>query len=105
MANVVDQGQSLGQIFVQPQGSGHCPRDRSDLERVRQSRPVVDPHFTGKHLHLSAQSPKRTAVQDPITVTRKRSSIGVGPLGVIPAAGVMAVHRVRCQQLVLTIVN
>ena len=68
MSQIVSQSDSLGQILVQPHGSGDSPRYLRDLKRVSQPRPVMVGFRDKKYLRLMFKPPERVAVYNSVTV-------------------------------------
>ncbi len=68
---VVPHADRLRQVLVEAQRARHGPRDRRDLERVRQPRAVVVPLGRHEHLRLVRQAAKGLAVHDPVAVALK----------------------------------
>lgn len=64
MAEIVGQGDRLGQILVQPQRAGGGAADRGHLDRVREAGSVVVAGPVEKHLGFSIQPPEGRAVDD-----------------------------------------
>ena len=69
MAQIMPQRDRLCQVFVQPERSGDRAGDLCDLQRMRESCPVVIARRRQKDLRLVLQSPERLGMQDPVPVS------------------------------------
>ena len=86
MADVVDQGERLGQIRIQAQGRGHGARDLRHFKRVREAAAeVVSGGIAGQageDLRFAGQAAKGARVQNARAVPGKWSAVGMRRLGV-----------------------
>ena len=101
MPEVVSQADRLHQVLVQPQRSGHRPRDRGHLQRVGQPRPVVIAPRRHEHLRLVRQPPKGLAVHDPVAVALEGGAQGAVRLLALADSRVRAGGKRREQPLLL----
>ncbi len=69
MAEVMPQGDGLGEVFVEPEGARDGAGDLGYLEDVREARPVVVALWGKKYLSLVFQAPERLTVDYPVSVT------------------------------------
>src|SRR3982751_4835319 len=69
VADIMRQTQSLGQVFVEPQGTRNRPPDLRDFEAMGQADAVMVTIGRDKNLRLVAQPPKGDRVDDPVAVT------------------------------------
>ena len=94
VADVVDQGQCLGQLGVQPQGHGQGARDLGDLQGVGEAAAEVVRQGVrgqaGEDLGLAGQAAKGARVQNARGVAGESSAVGMRGLEV-RAAGQIAV--------------
>ena len=96
MSDVVQQGQRLDQVLIQPQGSPDRAGDRRHFHRVGQSGATVVAQVAGEDLRLAAQTAKGRRVQNPVTIPLKRTPVRVVRLGVLAAGRVGTVEGVGC---------
>ncbi len=68
VAEVVAERDRLGQVLVQPERASERPGDLSDLERVRETHPVVVADRREEDLRLVLEPSERLAVNDAVTV-------------------------------------
>ena len=87
VADVVAQGDRLGQRLVQAQRAGQRPGDLGDLQRVGQPGDEVVAVGVEEDLRLVLQPAERLGVQDPVAVALERRPQGVLGLGPHPAPG------------------
>ena len=78
VAEVVAQGDGLGQVLVEAEGLGDRPGDLGDLEAVRQPRPVVVAERREEDLGLVLEAAEGLRVDDPVPV-----ALEVGPEDVL----------------------
>lgn len=69
MADVVGQGDDLGEVFIQSQSASDCSCDLRDLECVRETRAMVIIDGGDENLRLARHAAKRGAVHDAFAVT------------------------------------
>ena len=81
------QGDSLGQVLIQPQGPAQRPGDLADLQGMGQPGAVVVPLRGKEHLGFVGQPPEGIAVQDPVSIPLERGAHGTFFLGALPTAG------------------
>jgi hypothetical protein len=103
MAQVVRQGDGLGQVLVEAQLAGYRPANLGHLQRVRQPGAVMVVGLSDEHLRLVHQPPEGGAVDDAVAVALVEGAEGMRRLGLAPAAAVPRVHGVRRQHLVLAV--
>ena len=101
MAQVVAQGDGLGQILVQPQGAGDGAGDLRDLQRVGQPGAVMVPLGRKKDLGLLLQAAERLAVDNAVAVPLVARADGVLVLRAAAAPGGLAQGGVAAQGLAL----
>ena len=68
VAQIVSQRDGLGQIFVEPQGTGDSAGDLRHLQGVGQTGTVVVALRSQKHLRFMLETAKRLAMQHPIPI-------------------------------------
>jgi hypothetical protein len=68
MADVVDQGKRLRQVFIQPKRRGGSASDLRNFNRVGQAAAKVVGGAAGKHLRLASQPPEGTGLHDAFAV-------------------------------------
>jgi hypothetical protein len=71
MSNIVNQRQSLSQIFIQAKSGSGGTGYLCDLDRVSQPAAKMVGGAAGKYLGLSGESTEGTRLHDPFTVTLK----------------------------------
>ncbi len=69
MAQIVGQSDGLGQILIQPQTPRHRAGRAHNLQRVRETRPVMIALRRDEDLRLVCQSPERLAMEHTIAIT------------------------------------
>ncbi len=74
MAEVVGEGDGLGEVLVQLEGASDIAGDRGDFHRVGEARAQVIPGAIEKHLRFVFKAPKRPRVDDAVAV-----ALVVGP--------------------------
>jgi hypothetical protein len=74
VAEVVAEGDGLGQVLVEAEGLGDRSGDLGDLETMGQPRPVVVPEGREKDLRLVLEPPEGLRMDDPVAV-----ALEVGP--------------------------
>ena len=80
VAQVVTQGDGLGQILVEPQGPCHRPGDLRHLQRVGQPGAVMVPLGGQEHLGLVLEAAEGLGVDDPVPVPHEAGAHRVGSL-------------------------
>jgi hypothetical protein len=101
VAQVVGQGNGLGQIFIDPQPTGDGPADLRDLQGVRQAGSVVVVDLADEDLGLAHQPAEGGGVNDALPVPLEPGPERVRVLGESAAAAVPVAHGVRGQPGVL----
>ena len=96
MADVVNQRQRLGQIFVQAECGRDSPGDLRDLNRVSQAAAKMVGGTAGKNLRLSRQPPEGAGLHNPFAVTLERRSRSTQRRGM--DAGQKEIVRVSCDR-------
>jgi hypothetical protein len=91
VAQVVPQGDGLGQVLVQAERAGDASGDLRDLDRVGEPGAEVVPFVRNEDLRLVFQPPEGPGVDDPVAVAdvlRAKSSswAGSGPRGLVARA-------------------
>ena len=85
MADVVDQGEGLGQLGIEAEGAGQGAGDLRDFKGVGEAAAeVVSGRVAGqagKDLGLAGEAAEGAGVQDAGGVAGKGSAVGVGRLG------------------------
>src|SRR5690606_22925701 len=71
VAQVVRQGQCLGQVLIEPEPAGNAARDLRHLEAVRQPCAVVVALMVDEHLRLVLQAAEGRRMEDPVTIALK----------------------------------
>ncbi len=79
VAAVVAQGDGFGEVDVEPAGLRDRRGDLRDLERVRETRPLMVVR-EDKHLRLAGEAPEGAGVQDPVAVALEARADGIGLL-------------------------
>ena len=97
MPQIVTERDRLDQFFVQPQGSGHCPRQLRYFQCMDQARPVMISLRRQKDLRLVLQPAKRLAVQDAVPVPHIDSADIILFFLPVAASGTPAQGSVRAQ--------
>ena len=97
MADVVDEGESFGEIDVEVEGSGDGARDLRDFEGVGEAVAEVVGVAAGEDLRLGFETAKGAGVDDAVAVALKVVAVGMRRLGEAASAGVFDVHRVGGQ--------
>src|SRR6185503_12620700 len=87
MAQIMSQGNCLGQVFIQGESARNCPADRSYFDRMSQPGPQMIAGAIQENLRLIFQSPKRARVDDARPVPLKFGPERVARLGVLPPSG------------------
>ena len=105
VAEVVPEGDRLGQLLVQPQHLRDAARDLRHLERVGQARPVVIAGRREEDLRLVLQAPERLAVNDAVAVALERRPDRILGLGAEPSLRVGALGGLRRQDLALALLE
>ena len=88
MADVVGQGNRLGQCGVQTEGAGHRTCQQGHLDRVRKAGSEMIPFVVREHLRLVLEAAKGARVNDPVPVALVAVAIRVLGLAVAAAAAV-----------------
>ena len=99
VAQVVAEGDGLGQVFVERERLGDGPRDLRHLEGVRQAGPVVVAGGREEHLRLVLEASEGLRMQDAITVALERRPDIVLGLRPQPAARVGGMRGLGRQRL------
>ena len=68
MAQVVAQGDGLGQVLVEEQGPGHGAGDPAHLQGVGHPGPVVVPLRLEEDLRLVLQAAEGLGIDDPVHI-------------------------------------
>jgi hypothetical protein len=76
MADVMNQRQRLGEVFMQAKRSRCGTRYLRDLDGVGEPAAKVIRSTTGKHLRLPRKTPKSPCLHNALAVTLERSSRG-----------------------------
>ena len=87
MAEIMGQRNRLGQILVQLQGAGNGAGNLRDLQRMRQTRPVMVAFRRQKHLRFVLEPSERFAMQHPIAIPLKRGTVIAGEFLPVPPLG------------------
>jgi hypothetical protein len=82
MADVVNQRQRLGQIFVQAECGGDGPGDLRDLNRMGQAAAKMIGRAAGEYLRLPRQAPEGTGLHDALAIALKRRTHGTQRRGI-----------------------
>ena len=84
MSDIVDQGQSLGEIFVELKSTGNGAGDLGHFHGVSEPAAKVIGVAVGEDLSLTGQPPESAGVNDASAIALKGVAIGVFPLEVLP---------------------
>jgi len=84
---VMPQGNSLGQVLIEVQGTRYRAGDLGNLQSVGQSRYIVVTQGGNKDLGLMLKAAKGLAVNNAIPVALKGSTHGAGLLRFNPPLG------------------
>lgn len=95
VADVVSQGDALGQVLVGPQRACDGAPDRGHLKGVGQPGAVVVGRAVDEDLGLVLQAAETLAVDHAVAVALEVGAVLVRGLAVAPAAAVRAAHGVR----------
>ena len=74
VADVVDQGKSLGEVFVQAEAAGNLAGNLHDLDGVRKARTEVVGGAAGKDLRLAGEAAKGARLNDTLAVALEGGS-------------------------------
>ena len=99
LAEVVGQGDGLGQVFVESQSPRDIATDRRHFHGVGQSGAQVIPRTVQKDLGLAFQTTEGPAVDHPIPIALEFGAPGGRVLGMDASAALRAFLRVRGQEL------
>ena len=105
MAHVVTEPDRLGEILVEPQGTGDTARDPGRLERVRHPRAVVVARRVDEDLRLPLEPPERLRVQDPVAVALERRAQAALVLLAHAAPRLVRPHGKRRERALLLLAN
>jgi len=105
MADVVADGDRLGEILVQAQCSPDPARDARSLERVREPRAEVVALGVDEYLCLVAQAAERLRVDDPVSVTLERRPQAALLLGNLAPARLVRADGERREPLLLVLAH
>ena len=97
VAQIMAQGDGLGEVLIQAQGTGHGAGDLADFQGMGQPGAVVVPFRGKKHLGLLLQAPEGLAVQDTVPVPLVAGTQGVFFLRAGTSAGVFAQSRMPAE--------
>jgi len=86
VAEVVRQGQRLGQILVEPQGAADGARDLRHFEAVGKARAVMVAFVIDEDLSLVLQPAKGGRMNDAVAVARIFAAVGMRGFRKPPAA-------------------
>jgi hypothetical protein len=99
VAQIVTEGNGLGELLVEPQHLGYAPGDLRYLERMRETCPIVIASRREEHLRLVLEAPERLAVNDAIAIALEGRPNRVLRLRPNPALAVGALRRLRREDL------
>src|SRR4051794_4986693 len=105
MAEVVADGDRLGQILVEPQPTRDAARNARGLERVRQPRAEMIALGIDEDLRLEPEAAKRLRVDDAVAVALKRRPKPALFVGKLPPARLVRAHRERREPALLVLAN
>ena len=94
MADIVYQGKSFRQIYVEAEGSGDGARDLRHFERVRQAISEMIGVAAGEYLRFGFQAAESSSVNDAVAVALKVISVSMARLREAASARLTDVHRV-----------
>ena len=87
MADVVDQGEGLGQLSIQPEDGGEGAGDLSYFQGVGEAAAKVVSRWvageTGEDLSFSGEAAKGSGVKDAGAISGKGRAIGMGRFSVL----------------------
>jgi hypothetical protein len=92
MANVVNEGEGLGELAVQAESDGCGARNLCDFERVRQAIAEMIGITNGEGLRLGFKAAEGAGMNDAIAIARVVGTIRMGRLGMTASAGIDGVH-------------
>src|SRR5690349_5123946 len=95
MPDVMYQRQCLRKFRIQPQRSGHGPRDLPDFQRMCQTVAKVIGKPRREYLGLGFEPPKCSRMNDAVTIPRILASIRMGCFGMAPSTRMLFEHRPR----------
>ena len=98
VAQVVAQGDGLGQVLVQGEGPSDGPGDAVDLQGVGHAGAVVVPLRLEEYLGLVLQPPERLAVYDAVDVPLEAGADGTLLLRALAAAAVFGLTGAGAQK-------
>ena len=85
VAEVVAEGDRLGEVLVQPERAGGGPGDLAHLQRVREPDAVVVALGGDEHLGLVLQAPERLRMDDAVAIALEARAQGVRRLVALAA--------------------
>jgi len=94
MADVMDQGQGLREVFVESELGGDSAGNLRDLDGVRQTVAKMIGVTARKDLSLCLQTPESAGMDDAVAIALKVVSVGMGRLEMAASAGVFYVDGV-----------
>src|SRR5262245_39196581 len=80
VAQIVSQGERLGQILVEPKHAGHSAGDLRHLQTMREARSIVVPLMEYEHLRLVGEASEGGGVHDAVPVALKGCTHGTSRL-------------------------
>ncbi len=96
MAEIVGEGDGLGQVLVEAQAARHRARDLGDLQAVGEARAEEIPFVVDEHLRLVLEPTEGAGMDDAVAVALVLAAPARRRLAVAPAAGALGARRVRC---------
>ncbi len=87
MAQIVDEGNGFGEVFVEAESTGDRTRDLCDFHSVRQARAEVVVIGRGEYLRLVFEAAKRCRMDHAVAVALEAAAVFVFRLGELPPAG------------------
>ena len=96
MADVMDEGESFGQIFVEPQGSSGGAGDLGDLDGVGEAAAEVVGGAAGEDLGFACKTTEGACLHNAFSITLKGRARGAKRRGI--DAGQKRIVRVSCDR-------
>src|ERR1700722_20783198 len=97
MPDIVDQGQRLREIRIEPQRTGNCASDLRNFQRVRETMAKMIGEAGGENLRLRLEPPESAGMDDAVAIARVVIAIGMRRLRVAPPPRVAHVQCVRSE--------
>jgi hypothetical protein len=92
VADVVNEGESLGELGVQAERGGNGAGDLRDFERMRQAIAEMIGIARGEDLSLGFETAECAGMDDAVAVARVVTAVGMRGLRIAPAARLLGAH-------------